>query len=334
VVFVASLDTTPAPDLWTRRTLDAAGAWVADSGGLSLAATVPVPIGGGSFAAADDAYCLVWPEASGKFGYLPIQYASVTRDGYVSPAAQTFGGDKTFVDDVTVGVLPAGTSTLQVYGEVQVDGVPGDLNVANDGQFGGDVGVVGAVDCSSFSCDGAGSYFTVDGAAVSPAYPFEFGKSGVSGPHVTFRVDSPRGGDPSSAWQLTFQSKVIAGLWRLETQDLEVNDTADFTNEATFHNQIRCPMYAAERVLPAENAYAPSPLVVGLAKYDLGGTLSKTVGGTTYMLFSKGIYVGGTGAAGTPTVVTGTAGSGGSSGIDAVLTALGGVTGTFNSGTF
>lgn len=340
----------PGTPFDAQRVLSDLGAWEDSAwpGGYRpyTPGLVPIEIGAGvPFTAKNTATILAWPEPAlpGRLAYLPIQYADETYAGYLSSSTQNIGGAKTFHADVTVGLTGAGR-TLTVYGDLDVVGsniFGNPLYGLGNGTFTGNVNAdgyissatdMGAPECS-FGVTDAG--FSVDGpAGAGGGWTYSWWGAADAHVHVRARVipDPVFSGIYRYMLQFDSSSTTMGGLYRLQTGYLDVTNDALFANPVTI-SDLRVASYRAKRLV-GEYGYEPPPITVGADKYDVGGTLSKTESGTTYMLFSKGIYVGGTGAAGTPTVLTGTAGSGGSSDLDSVLTGMGGVTGTFNSGAF
>lgn len=96
----------------TKRTLDGSGNWI-DNGTITNA-IYAAEIAGVAWTPVVNGNGIYWeePVGSGRYAYLSLHYAAQNLSGFVSTVAQSFSGDKTFIDDVIALSVTANTTIL------------------------------------------------------------------------------------------------------------------------------------------------------------------------------------------------------------------------------
>lgn len=139
--FVVNLSEATGLASGQPRTLDGSGNWINDGAGLNNV-LVPMQIEGSTVNVNPNATVLTWySKQSGKYEYLPFQYANGGYPGLVSTGDQTWTGTKTlngtfivdtiFVDDLTVN------NNLDIVGNETIGGsLEVGSNISGDIIFG------------------------------------------------------------------------------------------------------------------------------------------------------------------------------------------------------
>lgn len=146
--FAANLTEATGAASWQSRTLSG-GSWT-DGATTGADNAYPVQCGGSAFTPAATSTTLMWeePAGSGVYAFLPIQYASTAVPGFVSTAAQSIAGVKTFTDKILCSAIAnsAFTVGIQTPGILlsSPGGTPGTTKgvITWNSSYGGSNGVV------------------------------------------------------------------------------------------------------------------------------------------------------------------------------------------------
>ncbi len=146
--FAANLTEATGAASWQSRTLSG-GSWT-DGSTTGTDNAYPVQCGGSAFTPGATSTSIMWeePAGSGMYAFLPIQYASTAVPGFVSTAAQSIAGVKTFTDKILCSAIAnsAFTVGIQTPGILlsSPGGTPGTTKgvITWNSSYGGSNGVV------------------------------------------------------------------------------------------------------------------------------------------------------------------------------------------------